>query len=371
MAEERSIPFRSAGGGAEVQMKELSAEIFSLTPSSIITLYEIDITDIQSNLNLGSAPIEESVLRFHNMEVLNRSTLKFKSKEYHPIPIITDGFELRSDGGLPRPTLTFASLKATEDLQSNNQFASLKRAILELNNMIGAKVTRIRTFAKFLDADNPGISIETAEFSSNKNPELPRDIFYVERKVSEDKSGIQLELASVLDIENFKLPARLCLATKCSWSYRGEGCCYEYQSAGSAETHGATGHLPNSAPAIADDQDNLISETVTGYSTSTTPTEYNFSKANSPTYAYVAGDVVFITKNDIRYYYVAKTNVPSQTGPPPNTNYWIADTCSKTINGCKLRWGNNGAAKKSDGTAANKFLPFGGFPGTNTKTTIQ
>ena len=40
-----------------------------------------------------------------------------------------------------------------------------------------------------------------------------------------------------------------------------------------------------------------------------------------------------------------KDPVPLDT-PPPNTAYWIADQCSKSLNGCRLRWGtgpNDGA----------------------------
>ena len=88
-------------------------------------------------------------------------------------------------------------------------------------------------------------------------------------------------------------------------------------------------------------------------------------------------DVVYIEKDNIKYYYVAKSAVPASF-PPPNTDYWIADRCSKTLKGCKLRWGLAGAAKSYTNPPTNtttgasrKLLPFGGFPGTNTKMTSQ
>ena len=63
---------------------------------------------------------------------------------------------------------------------------------------------------------------------------------------------------------------------------------------------------------------------------------------------------------------------------PPHSDYWEADRCSKTLKGCKFRWGSatNVGAKNinPNGGApviANPFLPFGGFPGTNTKVTVQ
>jgi lambda family phage minor tail protein L len=382
-------PSKATTGDTQTGMKKIAKEVTSLEPSALITLYEIDVSDLQATLNLGTGPIEQSVLRFHNMEVLNQTTIAFRGQAYHPVPIMTDGFEMKSDGSLPRPTLTFVSLKAIDDLASNNQFASLKRALLELNNMIGAKVIRIRTFAKFLDASGNDFIKEAGQFTESTNPEFPRDLYYIERKIAEDKNTMQFELASTMDMENFKLPGRLCLANRCPWTYRGEGCCYEFKAtsltaaSGQKDTFGATGHLPNFAPPIANDEDELLTGILTGsnkqafynpYTVSASaPTQYDFDKAGG----YTQGSVVYVTKNGIKFYYVAKLGgVPAQTGPPPNSSYWEADQCSKTLQGCKLRWGKNGAAKNGSTPSisndpANKFLPFGGFPGTNTKSTIQ
>jgi lambda family phage minor tail protein L len=353
-----SGPSKATTGDTQTGMKKIAKEAVSLEPSSLITLYEIDVSDLQATLNLGSGPIEQSVLRFHNMEVLNQSQVWFRGNAYHPVPIVTEGFEMKSDGSLPRPTLTFVSLKAINDLSSNNQFASLKRALLELNNMIGAKVLRIRTFSKFLDSANNTHIKGAGQFTESTNPELPRDLYYVERKISEDKNSMQFELASTMDMENFKLPGRLCLANRCPWTYRGEGCCYEFKettaslATGQKDTFGATGHLPNFAPPIANDEDQLLTGLITGTSKQSlydpyavslsTPTEYDFDKAGG----YSEGNVVYIKKDGVKFYYVARYGgVPAKSGPPPNSNYWEADQCSKTLKGCKLRWGKNGAAK--------------------------
>lgn len=363
------------GADARENARNIAKEAISLESSSIVTLYEIDLSNLDAVRNLGATALAESTLRFHNIELLNQTVIYFKGDAYHPIPIITDGFEVTSAGALPRPTLTFTSLKAIESVEANNQFASLKKSILELNNMIGAKVTRLRTYVKFLDASNTAIP-GVGQHSTSSNPEFPRDVFFVERKVAEDKSTIQFELASVMDMENFQLPARICLASRCPWTYRGEGCCYEFKTAGTESAHGGTDHMPNYAPPIANQDDELLSSKVSGYDpyavSETTPTEYDFGKVGG----YSAGDIVYVSRQGVRYYYIAKAAVPAQTNPPPNTNSWEADRCSKTLKGCKLRWGNAGAAKNgsspsSSNAPANKLLPFGGFPGTNTKAVIQ
>ena len=67
-------------------------------------------------------------------------------------------------------------------------------------NDLLAKVTRIRTLSRFLDAAN---------FDNDTNPygtpdptstgEMPREVYYVDRKVSENRDLVEFELASVFD----------------------------------------------------------------------------------------------------------------------------------------------------------------------------
>ena len=88
---------------------------------------------------------------------------------------------------------------------------------------------------------------------------------------------------------------------------------------------------------------------------------------------YNTGDVVFIERNTIKYYFVAKTGTFTNVCPPHST-YWEPDQCSKTLKGCKLRWGISGKAFTGDSSTsgiAKEFLPFGGFPGTNTRTSVN
>ena len=372
---------------AENTLKEISKEVISLEASSIISLYEIDLSSVKSALNLHSTALSQDVLRFHNEESFNQRTIFFRGESYFPMPIIADGFEVNANGSLPRPTLTMTPLKGIlEESEGSAYFLSLKRAILELENMIGAKVSRIRTFYKFLDEANnlEGVGDFTSGF--NNNPEFPKESYFVERKISEDKDGIQFELASTLDLQNFKVPGRVCLANRCTFTYRGEGCCYEFKALGSEDAHGATGHLPDFAPPIANDEDKNLTGIITGSDgsslydptsvTSASVINYTTDLASRPNNTFTAGQVVFLTKDSINYYYVAKASVPSGT-PPPNSDYWEADRCSKDIGGCRMRWGSSGAGKKftnppaTDKGPANTFLPFGGFPGTNTRTSVQ
>jgi len=385
---------------AQITVQAITKESHSLEPSTAITLYEIDISEIKKNLYLGtSLSIPEDYLRFHNMEILGQQKLYFRGEAFHPIPILTEGFEVTSDGSLPRPTLTFVSFKGiNQEAETKSNFLALKRALLEIDSMIGAKVTRYRTYVKFLDASN---NIPDVGQFTGTNPEFPRDIYYISRKVEESKRAIKLELSSVLDVESFKLPSRTCLANRCPWNYRGEGCAYEYNASLHSDPnlgdddkqialYGTQTHLPKYAPPVANDVNDLISgfgnpeaaddpnhpDPWVGYDITNAHLRISGEYDNST--AYPTGATVYVEKDLVRYYYVSKGNKDSNWGPilnvpPPHSTYWISDRCDKSMDGCKIRHGPAGAAEddsENGRVKANKFLPFGGFPGTNSKTVI-
>ena len=364
-------------------ISKITKEAFSLEPSTLVTLFEIDLSEIKENSLSGtSIPIVDDIVRFHNMNILSKRSITFNCLEYYSIPIEANGFELNSSGELARPTLSITAVEGMND-EGVAQLASLKRAFISLGNLVGAKVTRIRTFAKFLDSSN---NVDGIGDEPDAHAEFPRETFFVNAKSREDKFGVQFELSSIIDTENLKLPGRFVLSSRCPWAYRGEGCCYEFKASSSEdlekqkETFGGTDHLPTFAPPIANGNNDPISDeissydpSVVSYSSGNVPLEYNSAST------YIKAKVVYIVKNNVKYYFVSKGNAPINSATPvpagkspPNSLYWEPDQCSKTIKGCKLRWGVTGAGKKADKTtAASELLPFGGFPGTNTRVTMQ
>lgn len=382
-------PFvRMTPSEARTSMKKVAEDAHGLTPDSLITLFEIDISEIKKNLNLNqSILIEGDILAFHNMEILEGKKVKYDGHTYFAMPILMEGFEMSSSGELPRPTMMMTSMegvKEAEERDPNNYvWPALKSAILNLDNLIGAKVTRIRTLAKYLDATN---EIPNVAQSPDPHAQFPRETYFVDSKTKEDKNAMSFELASYQDMENFKLPGRFVLSSRCPFLYRGEGCSYEFKETTNAELlkqkeiFGATDHLPDFAPPIATEDDQKISEIISTYNpdnvTLSSTSEYD------PSQTYSTGAVVYIEKNGLKYYFVAKGNYASSPAysqpvpayaPPPNVNYWAPDRCSKTMRGCKQRFGATGSAKNTQGagkTYNNKFLNFGGFPGTNTRISV-
>ncbi len=80
-------------------------------------------------------------------------------------------------------------------------------------------------------------------------------------------------------------------------------------------------------------------------------------------YVYIENHNIKISKRDVnsipnweplqRFYFCLKNHTASPAKSPLfNKEYWIADQCSRTIEGCRMRFGNK------------PYLPFGGFPGT-------
>lgn len=344
---------------AQVSSKRLAQEASSLSPSTLITLFEIDYSNI---LDENTSDVA-TIFRFHNNVTLTTSSIWYDStskateegnlEEFIAAPIQADGFEISAKGTLPTPRLAISV--NPEGIAALSQ---LKSIIGDLDGLIGAKVTRIRTFLSCLsDSHFP------SDINGGKNPyggydvfaEFPRDIYFIDRKTTENKSVIEYELASVLDVEGIQLPNRIVLSTRCPWSYRGDGCFYEY-NANRTSIH-SNNLLPDQAPPVATDKDEPLYKVI--------GIPQNLIKLVGDgkwdkTYNYIIGNACYITKNGINYYYVAK--LPNLDKQPPNDTYWVADRCSKLIDGCKLRFGL-GCASQNLRPFSKGVLPFGGFPG--------
>lgn len=143
--------------------------------SPLVELYTLDCTAIGG-----------SVYRFTpNFE--NGGSISFGGLTYTSMPIISDGWEANSNGTQPRPTLTISNVNQT-----------LLNAVITLGDIVGAKVTRMRTLAKYLDGGS----------SPDSNQFLQPEIFFIDQKVSHDKVAIAWQLSSILDRFGTKIPRR-------------------------------------------------------------------------------------------------------------------------------------------------------------------
>jgi len=370
---------------AQVSVKKVTTESVSLEPSALVSFYEIDISKLvlngerQINTNITILDPDGSVapIRFHNNLKLIKSNIRYGGKIYYAAPIHTDGFEMSAKGTPPAPKLSFSVNPEGLPQEALRRLKYLKMALRDLDDMVGAKVTRIRTFAKYLDCSNfysdctnaidgtgtiliTNVVTPPDGWSADPYAKFPDDVFYIDRKSAETKGYVELELGSPFDTQNLILPARTVTETTCTWSYRGEGCCYEQNSIKTQDQtdngaedsifHNVHGECKAHADpvVIANDKDEKLQDLLTKASPGAVIKTYSGAPPlwnRSTTFA--VGDVVRILVGGIYYYFVSLAN--SNTAyPPPNTKWWLEDKCSKTLSGCKMRW--------------TKPLPFGGFP---------
>lgn len=199
----------------------INQDVQKLEPGALIEFYELDTT---------LAGLAE-IARFHGMP--DRNSLWWDGEEYHPWPITSEGFDLTSDQP-PTPKLAVGNINL-----------SITALCLAYDDLVGAKLTRRRTFAKYVDAIN---------FPSGVNPdadptqEMPPEIWYIERKSAETPEAVEFELASALDFNGVQLPRRKILASRCMWisigGYRGPYCGYAGPAVATADD------TPTSDPAL-------------------------------------------------------------------------------------------------------------------------
>lgn len=290
-------------------------EAFSFTPSALIDLFKVDGSPIGLN----------TVYYFCNGTNTNFQPVVYGGITYTPFPILVEDMSTDGKGTIPRPRITLSNI---------NGFVS--SLLLENSQLVGAIITRTRVFARFLDSSNfqtPAPSWVTPDPAASFEPE----IFYVNRKITENPQIVSFELASVLDVQNVKLPRRQILANTCQWKYRDSmSCTY------------------SGAP-VADSSN----RTFTG--------DYGYSLQSQGAFniltTYQQGDYVYIYSSlpqfsGIPIYYVCTTNGTVGISPQGSPGRWIPDSCSKTCAGCKLRFSGGQALRTSafPGTARAPFI---------------
>ena len=168
-----------------------------INPGSIIELFTIELNTALHGSN--------TIYRFHNGANMNADgEVVWAGNSYLRFPIECTGFEFGSTGTLPRPTISISNIFGTitaimQDINTTTVG----------NDLNGAKFTRIRTLARFLDAVN---------FPGNSNPlgtpdplaEFPREIYAIDRKANENREVVEFELAAAFDLIGVKAPKRQC-----------------------------------------------------------------------------------------------------------------------------------------------------------------
>ena len=132
-----------------------------INPGSIIELFTIELNTALHGSN--------TIYRFHNGANLNANgEVVWAGNSYLRFPIECRGFEFGATGTLPRPTISISNIFGTitaimQDINTTTVG----------NDLNGAKFTRIRTLARFLDAVN--FAPETVTSTSTTTVADPAD----------------------------------------------------------------------------------------------------------------------------------------------------------------------------------------------------
>lgn len=194
-------------------MSEMFQELLSSNPYAIIELFELHL---RQDLH-GS----DEIVRFHAgaNEKSTTGDVYWQGQPYQALPVQAEGFEYNGTGQLPRPTLRVSNLLGT--------ISALLLGVNTItpgNDLTGAKVIRIRTLSRFLDPAN--FTGNVNPYGTPANEEMPREVYYIDRKSAENRELVEFELAAVFDLAGVRAPKRQVIANICQWKYRGAECGY-------------------------------------------------------------------------------------------------------------------------------------------------
>lgn len=183
--------------------QNIAVQVHQLQHDAIVELFELDAT------MLG-----DTVHYFHAGTNQLGGSVVWQGLTYLRFPISVEGYGITSSGALPRPKMQVSNLDGLVGV-----------LIRQYRQLIGAKVTRRRTLAKYLDAVNfPG----GVNASADPTTAYPDDVHKIDRRLSSDKRLVVFELASAMDLGGLMLPRRQVQHNNCPWAanYRGADCGY-------------------------------------------------------------------------------------------------------------------------------------------------
>ena len=175
----------------------LEADVQQGWHDAIVELFDIDLEPITGD--------PQDKFYFTNQLKPDDTKIQWKGNVYEPLPILSSGYEKNTTGQIAQPSLTVSNVMGT-----------FTQVIDDLDDLVGGKVTRRRTFGKYLDG----------EPEADPTQEFPIDIFFIERKTSENELSITWQLSSILDLEGLQLPRRVITQNYCQWKYRSSECGY-------------------------------------------------------------------------------------------------------------------------------------------------
>lgn len=230
----------NAGYDDQQSSSEITSQLQGVAPTEIIELFQLELNADQHGVN--------QTYYFGGGRQSDGAGITFGGQLYTAIPLEADGFAYSGKGTLPRPTLRISNLLST-----------ITALIATLpNGLEGAKLTRIRTLARYIDDSN---------FSPSGNPHgtadstaiFPKEVYYVDRKSAENRSLIEFELASAFDLAGVRAPKRQCIS-RCQWVYKSPECGYDSSTGPGKTVDGVNYRFFTANDEFQDSDGNAITE---------------------------------------------------------------------------------------------------------------
>lgn len=145
--------------------------------SGYIELFQIDLTAFGYG----------KIYLTNQLPASGQQYIYFGGNQYLPFPITASGYETKADGSQPRPVLKVSVVDPY-----------VQSLVISFGDLVGAKVTRLRTLEKYLDT---GATPDASQI-------LAPDVHYIEQKMSHTNTAIEFQLCSPLEKMNIKIPRR-------------------------------------------------------------------------------------------------------------------------------------------------------------------
>ncbi|AMB48257.1 phage minor tail protein L [Methylobacterium sp. AMS5] len=166
----------------------IHSAVQSRSPGDQVFLFRLDCTPIGGQVY------------FFTQSAHADGAVKFGGVTYTAVDLDFSGYELNGQGALPTPTVKLSN--------TNEVIQGLVNTYGD--DLIGCKMQRVRTYARFLDG------MPDADPGAYFGP----DTFEIEQKVSENPIFIEWKLSASIDQQGRLIPGRQALRDTCVARYR-------------------------------------------------------------------------------------------------------------------------------------------------------
>lgn len=174
----------------------LQRDVQSLNPPPVIELFSLDTTPLTMVNGVSGAG---EVYNWTPGDLSGGNPILFGGVLYTPMPVEFLDMKTTGGGTTPTPIIRIASLGGL-----------VGTLVASFADLVGAKVTRMRTFQDCLDGQ---VNADPTAF-------IGPDAFYIDQKSHQDKNYVEFTLAVSYDQQGRTFPGRQIIADACSRSYR-------------------------------------------------------------------------------------------------------------------------------------------------------